>query len=222
MGPDPSADRRALVFTGGDAPDPATRHDLPAADLVIAADSGVEHALALGFAVDVVVGDFDSADPDHVEAAVAMGATLERHPADKDATDLELALVAARGRGARDVLVVGGGGGRLDHLLANTLLLASAEFADLRVTARFAGARLSVVRSRVELSGRPGALCSLLALGGPATGVRTDGLRFPLAGETLHPGSSRGVSNELLGASATVTLDDGVLLAVLPCSGEAS
>jgi thiamine pyrophosphokinase len=221
MGPD-EREGRALVFTGGEAPDPRSLLDLPTPDYVVAADSGVEHALGFGFTVDVVVGDFDSADPALVEAAVAQGARVERHPIDKDATDLELALVAARARGVHDVVVVGGGGGRVDHFLANALLLGSAEFADLRITARLRDAHLVVVRAAAELHGRPGALCSLLALGGPARGVRTEGLRYPLHGETLHPGSSRGVSNELLGESATVTLDDGVLLAVLPSSGKAS
>jgi thiamine pyrophosphokinase len=57
---------------------------------------------------------------------------------------------------------------------------------------------------------------SLLAVDGPAEGVRTDGLAFPLAGETLQPGSSRGVSNVFLGESARVSLEQGVLLVVRP------
>jgi thiamine pyrophosphokinase len=206
----------ALVFAGGDPPSAASMHHLPPADLVIAADSGVEHALALGCAVDLVVGDFDSADPAAVDAAVAGGAALERHPEAKDATDLELALVAARDRDARDVVVIGGAGGRLDHFLANLLLLASPLLADVGITARVGNADLTVVRDAVELHGSPGDLCSLLALGGPATGVVTDGLRFPLDRETLLPGSTRGISNELLEPSARVTVAGGVLLAVLP------
>ncbi len=205
-----------IVFAGGDAPSPFEVSDLPEPSLVIAADSGVEHAHALGFHVDLVVGDFDSADPGAVEAAVAAGAELDRHPAAKDATDLELALLAARQRGADDVVVVGGHGGRLDHFLANALLLTSAEFSALHVRARMGGAALTVVRDRAELPGRPGEVCSLLPVGGPAYSVRTEGLRYPLDHETLHPGSTRGVSNEFLAATATVTLDTGVLLAVVP------
>jgi thiamine pyrophosphokinase len=57
---------------------------------------------------------------------------------------------------------------------------------------------------------------SLLAVGGPALGVQTSGLRFPLHNETLHPGSTRGLSNEFLELDARVSLDNGVLLVVLP------
>jgi thiamine pyrophosphokinase len=73
-----------------------------------------------------------------------------------------------------------------------------------------------VVRDRTELVGAPGLLCSLLPLGGATTGVVTTGLRFPLVGETLEAGSTRGVSNVFEDRVASVSLDAGVLLAVLP------
>jgi thiamine pyrophosphokinase len=209
----------ALVFAGGDRPPPGALADLPAHDLVIAADSGLDHALALGFAVDLVVGDLDSADPASIDAAVTSGAKVERHAEAKDATDLELALLAARDAGCARAIVVGGHGGRLDHFLANALLLASPEFARVHVEARIGNGHVVVVRDEHELHGMPGDVCSLLPIGGPALGVRTEGLRFPLHRETLLPGSTRGVSNEFLGAVARVSLDTGVLLAILPESG---
>jgi thiamine pyrophosphokinase len=212
----PPPNASAIVFVGGDRPTRDALVDLPDGALVIAADSGVEHALALGFRVDLVIGDFDSADPLAVDEAVAAGAEVDRHPAAKDATDLELALHAARDRGAGDVVVVGGHGGRLDHFLANALLLASPSFAAVRIRARMGDAEITVVRRPAELSGHPGSLCSLLPAGGPAHGVVTGGLRYPLDHETLHPGSTRGVSNEFLATTATITLDAGVLLAVVP------
>jgi len=220
--PDPRAARGALVFAGGDAPAPYGRPAIRASDLVIAADSGLEHAQALGVPVDLVVGDLDSVDPAALDAAVADGATVERHPAAKDATDLELALDAALERGATEVLVLGVGGGRLDHFLANMLLLASPRYSHVRVDARVEGDEVTVVHEHVELVGAAGALCSLLPLGGPAVGVVTDGLRFPLRRETLAPGTTRGVSNEFLGARAHVSLDAGVLLAIVPEPREVS
>jgi thiamine pyrophosphokinase len=211
----------ALVFAGGDPPDPRDVDDLSAftglADLmVIAADSGLHHAQRLGLHVDAVVGDLDSVDPDALARAEHAGTTVERHPAAKDETDLELALRTARTRGATHVVVLGAAGGRLDHLLANALVLSSDDVAPLRIEARMAGARVHVVRDEVELAGEPGDLLTLLPLGGPAHGVETAGLRYPLRGETLHPGSTRGVSNELVAPVARVALTGGVLLAVLP------
>jgi len=209
----------ALVFAGGD-PVPAHRApDMPGAGMVIAADSGTEHALALGYAVDLVVGDLDSVAPDALARATDGGATVEQHPAVKDQTDLELALRAAVAHGATRVIVVGGAGGRLDHLLANALVLASPRFAHVAVE-WFTGARARAAVARpdvaVRVAGEPGDACSLLALGGPVDGVRTDGLVYPLGGETLHPGSTRGISNQLMTTEATVTIGHGALLVVQP------
>lgn len=209
----------ALVFAGGDPLDPRVAEQLPAEAIVIAADSGVQHALALGRNVDLVIGDLDSADPSTVDAAVAAGSAVERHPVDKDRSDLELALEAARTRGARAVVVIGGHGGRLDHFLANALLLASSRFADLRITALVGDARVTVVHERAVVEGKPGDLLSLLAVGGPARGVHTEGLRFALHGEDLLPGSTRGLSNELTEPVAVVTIEHGTLLAVQPDPG---
>ncbi len=209
----------ALVLAGGDgAPAAAAlRRDEPT--WVIAADSGLDLALALGLRVDVAVGDFDSASPAALTRAEADGARIERHPADKDATDLELALDRALELGARRVVVAGGDGGRLDHLLAEALLLGASRYSALELDAVLGPARAHVVRRERILVGSTGELVSLLPLHGPAEGIVTEGLQYPLRGETLLPGSTRGVSNVLTEPKARVSLSSGVLLAVFPGSG---
>jgi thiamine pyrophosphokinase len=215
--PDTAEDPLALIFAGGEPLAPTAADRLPArAATVVAADSGLHHARAIGRHVDVVVGDLDSADPAAVEAARVEGAEIVRHPTDKDATDLELAMDEACARGARKLVVVGGGGGRFDHLVANVLLLASPRFAAVTVEALVPGARFAVVHRYAVLHGAPGSLVSLLPVGGPATGVRTEGLRFPLRGEELLPGSTRGVSNVMLEPDATVSVERGAVLALQP------
>jgi thiamine pyrophosphokinase len=206
----------AVVVAGGDAPWPGVRALLPSGAMVIAADSGVDHAHALGLRVDVAVGDLDSVSPAALAAARAGGARVRVHPPAKDATDLELALGEARDLGARRVVVVGGADGRFDHLLANALLLAAPAFADLEVEALLGSARVAVVRGHRRLHGRTGALLTLLPVHGPARGIVTEGLRYPLAGEDLSVGSTRGVSNVFLGPEAVVTVQSGTLLAVQP------
>jgi len=212
----PSASDMVVVVTGGDPVDPTHLLDLPPGARVIAADSGVEHALLVGLSVHHVVGDFDSASPEALATAEAAGAKLERHPTAKDATDLELALDAALELGARRIHVLGGHGGRLDHLLANLLLLARPQHVDVTVTAQMGAARVAVVRDAATLQGAIGDLVTLLPLHGPARGVTTTGLLYPLAGEDLPDGTTRGVSNELLHDPATVTLAAGVLVTIQP------
>src|SRR5262249_6772127 len=205
-----------VVVAGGGPLSPRAAGELFAEAPVIAADDGLDQAQALAIDVAVAVGDFDSASPEAIARAEAGGTRIERHPAEKDATDLELALDAALSMQPRRILVLAPAGGRLDHELAGLLLLASERYAEVRIDALVGEARVHVVRSPRELAGEPGELVTLLAVNGPADGVTTDGLLYPLQGETLEPGSSLGVSNAFAGETARIELAAGVLLAVRP------
>lgn len=201
------------VVVGGNTVDPAIASQLGDVDYVIAADSGLHAAQRLGLTTDLLVGDLDSVDHEMLDG---LAARIERHPRAKDQTDIVLALDRASDARADRVIVVSGGGGRLDHALANLLVLASPRYAHVEIRAHVGSARVDVVRSRVEMTGDPGTLVSLFAVGGPASGVTTDGLRFPLRDAVLEPLSSRGVSNELIGGPASVAVADGTLLAIRP------
>jgi thiamine pyrophosphokinase len=206
----------AVVFSGGDPVGADVAAVVPRDALVIAADSGLCAAMDHGVAVDVAVGDFDSVPESVLREALASGTRAERFPAEKDHTDLELALRTAVDAGATRIVVVGGHGGRIDHFMANAMLLASDAFRDVSVQAHFGGTLVFVVRSTTVVRGEPGQLVTLLPVHGPAAGVTTEGLRYALDQATLLPGSTRGVSNELLGEQATVHVERGVLLAILP------
>ena len=196
------------------APDIAAA--VASAALVVGVDSGIDHAFAVGLPVHVAVGDFDSVSPEGLARATAEGAEVQRHAVAKDLTDFELGVEIAVARGATRIIVLGGRGGRLDHGLANLLSLAAPALAALEVVAYLDGSRVTVIRERAELRGRPAALLSLLPVGGPAIGVRTEGLRYPLRDEDLPVGSARGVSNVFIDRDATVSLAGGVLLAIQP------
>lgn len=206
----------AIVVAGGAPVDPLVLNGLPRGARVIAADSGLGHARALGLHADVVVGDMDSVDPAALAEAEAAGAVVVRHPVAKNATDLELALSYAHDEGHRRTVVIGGAGGRISHLLGNAAVIASPALADMEVEWHVAAATVHVVRplAPATIDGAPGDLVSLLPVGGPAHGVGTTGLRWHLDAATLEPGSTRGISNEMTDVAAEVVVRDGVLLAV--------
>lgn len=205
-----------MVVAGGDDP-PDTRLAalLPAADVVIAADSGLDHALTLGLAPSILVGDLDSISPAGLTWATRHGVDIHQYPAAKDATDLELALDVATGE-ADEVVVVDPGVGRIDHALGNLLLLGSARYAGVRLSARLASGLVTVVRDERALHGAIGDPVSLFAVAGPARGVTTSNLRWSLEDATLQPGSTLGTSNELTDTEATVIVREGTVLAVQP------
>ena len=203
-----------VVFAGGLGRPAAVL--LPAGATVIAADSGAELALELGLRVDLVVGDFDSISPATLETVERSGAGIERYPAAKDVSDLELALVAALAFDPARIVVLGGAEGRLDHLFGELLLLAADAFSRVEIDAQLGAAAAHVIRGERVLAGSAGELISLFAVHGPATGVVTEGLVYELRGELLVPGSSRGLSNIFAASQASVMVEGGVVLALRP------
>jgi thiamine pyrophosphokinase len=207
------AARLIIILANGEIDDTATAARLVASGaIVIAADGGARHAASLGRPPDVLIGDLDSL-PDGYETGAAMD--VLRYPADKNETDLELALLYAANRYPEaQVIVLGGFGGRLDHTLANILLLAHPHLRGRPI--RFVEGRESVrlITGRAIIAGQAGDIVSLLPVGGPARVVETTGLRWPLRDETLAVGPARGVSNEMTAARATITLRDGLLLCI--------
>ena len=145
------------------------------------------------------------------------GARVSRHPVDKDASDTELAVEAAIAAGADRVVVLGAlGGGRLDHELANVALLVDRASAGVDLRLQRGATRVRVVRAdrSIEIEAEVGAIVTLLPIGGDAVGVSTTGLHYPLRDETLVMGRSRGLSNVVSGAPASVTLRAGSLLVI--------
>jgi thiamine pyrophosphokinase len=208
----------AVIISGGGPLAASVVERLPARRFVIAADSGLDHAIARGIDVDLVVGDFDSVSAVALSDAEQRGVTVERHPVDKDAIDTELAIDAALARGFEHIVMVGSAGGRLDQLLAGALLLGSPRLSTLHVEAWIGRAYVTPVRAeqRVVLHRAVGTLVSLLPLAGDAVGVTTTGLRFPLENETLPAAVTRGVSNSFAATTATVFVRIGLLLAIVP------
>ena len=208
--------KMVVVVASGDL-DPRDAAVLDGADLVIAADGGATALERLGRVPDRLVGDLDSTDPGLVDRLAAAGTQVERHPTDKDASDAELAVAVAVEAGADETVLLGAmGGERLDHAVANLLMLVDPALAGRDVRLVHGPTTVRVLRGgeRMALTGGDGDLVSLLPIGGDADGVRTEGLRWALDGEPLANGRSRGLSNEVLTAPASVTLEAGTLLVV--------
>lgn len=215
-----------VIVRGGPAPDPRVIATLPADRYVIAVDRGYDHARTLGLSVDVVVGDLDSISAGALADLSAHGIDVHEYPTDKDATDLELALeLAARiAVEPTSVSVLAGPGweDRFDHVAGQFGLLASPRWAELDLRAYLGAALVRPLHGARESNvlGPIGAFVSLVPVGGPAFGVSTSGLRFPLANETLDVFATRGISNQIVRSPARVCLERGVLLVILPTALE--
>lgn len=209
----------AVIVANGEAV-PGDRAVAASTELLIAADGGALLCERWGLLPQLVVGDLDSLGAEQADRLARRGARVIAYPADKDESDTEIAVRSALDAGADDVIVLAAlGGARLDHELANVLLVAApALHGRLRLVRGSTTVRALRGEGRLAMSGSPGDIVTLMPLG-DATGVRTDGLRYALRSETLPAGAARGLSNVIERAGASVALDGGVLIVIEIASG---
>jgi thiamine pyrophosphokinase len=208
---------RAVIFANGTLPDKqAMQTTIESADLLIAADGGALHCLAMGLTPHVVVGDFDSLSPKQEALLRAGGAHFVVHPRMKDQTDLELAIKYAIDTGADNINLLGLLGGRLDQTIANLLLISRQDWdpAKLTLTNGYDVAHLISPGDTLAVHGITGDVVSLIPLSSTVSGITTNGLRWSLHKASLSLGSTLGVSNELCNQTANIQIEEGKLLVV--------
>jgi len=210
--------KKALIFANGGTHDgPMSRQVLVEAPdaLTVAADGGVRVANDYGVPLQVVIGDMDSVTDAELAELEAQGASILRHPAEKNETDLELALGWVSAQDIRWIRIFGAMGGRLDQTLANIYLLALPQLrqCDVRLVSRNQAAWLAFPGTHT-IDGAAGDTVSLIPLGGEVTDVRTHNLYYPLKNETLVFGPARGISNVMDNDVAHVSFADGLMLIV--------
>ena len=205
---------RILIFANGLLPDlESTRTLIKPDDIIFCADGGTHHALALGLQPSLIIGDLDSMTPE-IRRLIEQKAKIIQHPHDKNETDLELAIDYALEHKPGSILIAGALGNRLDQTLGNIALLSDIRLAALDVRLDDGVEEVFFCRKPVEVAGKNGDLVSLIPWRGEVVGVRTEGLKWPLLGETLYPEKTRGISNEMLGKAASIRIESGLLLIV--------
>ena len=206
---------RAFIFANGEfCPDDAGISILRG-DLVIAADGGSRHCVALDLRPDLLIGDLDSINQDLLNEWRSDGVEIISYSEDKDQTDLELALLYAQHQQVSEIFVYGAAGGRLDMTIGNLTLLAHPEL--LKPITLICGeeeVHLLLPGESLKLEGKPGETVSLIPLQAGASGVTTVGLKYPLTGEDLVFGYTRGISNQLITEKAQIILESGILAVI--------
>lgn len=219
---------RAVIFANGclNFPQDISQYtSIHPDDLVIAADGGARHCLALGIHPRLVIGDLDSLGLDDLSRLKAYGAEIVQHPIRKDYTDLELALRYAQEQGADEILVLGALGDRWDQTIANILLPAilspqddcSKPGALPRIRILDGNQEIFFVHGgdQLDILGKTGDLVSLIPISEYARGVTTQNLEYPLYSDDLRLGSTLGISNVLSSERGWVTLKEGLMLCVV-------
>lgn len=196
------------------------RHLADKASLIIGVDGGTQQAIDAGLRVDLVLGDLDSLKTEVVQKLKGEGQTQFRtFAAEKDWTDTELALQEVLRYQPAAVTVASGVGNRLDHSLANLLLLAkyAPYFSALDlITVSGSVYYLCSSRPALDLWLEPGQLFSVIALGFAVSGVTIINARYPLYEVELPFGSTLGISNIAVAAPVRIGLATGTCVVIVP------
>lgn len=204
---------RIIIFANGTLPNPEkARRLISPDDFILCADGGTRHALALGLTPNGVIGDLDSVTNEERRKMKELNVEIIQHPADKNETDLELAINHALTLNPVQILILAALGGRMDQTLANIALLSNSSLVthNLRITDGVE--EIFFCRDQAQVEGRSGDIVSLIPWQGEVTGVFTENLRWHLHHETLYPDKTRGISNEMTADLATVSIKSGLLL----------
>jgi len=206
---------KCLIVTGGEPPGIELLDRLAeGADLLIGVDGAAGLLRKRGLVPGILIGDFDTAEPETVLEMERRGAKIIRLKAEKNETDTEAALSAALRAGADDITVTGALGGRIDHALSNIMMLVKAESAGARCRLIDEAAEIFVSNGEVVFCGEPGRTVSILPLTGEVT-VCSSGLKYPLDSLKLKWGSSRGISNVMTGGEASLRISGGYALVIM-------
>lgn len=206
---------RVVIFVNGSLPENSTvKGLLHADDILLGADGGTRHILALGLMPFLVIGDLDSLSEDEIYELGNADVRFHQYPEDKDETDLELTLQHAVELRPTSILVIAALGGRLDQTLGNLSLLSDVRLAALDIRIEDGVEEAFFCRDRAEVRGSRGDVISLIPWNGDVSGVTTAGLKWPLHGESLFSYKTRGLSNELVADAASIQVKSGLLLVV--------
>ena len=203
---------KAFIYTGGSILPEGITERPKAGDLCIAADSGYRHAQTLGVRVDVLLGDFDSlGEPKNVDERTE----ILRVPVEKDFTDTQLAVETAIRRGADDIVIIGGLGGRLDHTLSNLAILEDLSARGIYALITDGQCRARYLANTSMLIAKSGfRYLSLLAASERVRGVSVEGCHYPLKNATLTRNAQYAVSNEITENCALISVKRGALYVI--------
>ena len=183
-------------------------------DFIICIDGGYDIAREYNITPDLLMGDFDS-----INSPLPGNIPTEHFPPEKDYTDLELALKKSVELKAKNVTIIGGIGGRLDHTFANIQLLSSYSnnFASLEM---LDGKNKYFVLNNTQTKGikipaESDSYISLFSLSAKCTGVTFQGVKYPLDDAVLTREFPLGVSNEFIKKEAALSIKDGNMLVII-------
>ncbi len=181
-------------------------------DLIIAADGGYKYLAEIGLRPNLLVADFDS-----LTISAPSDLPVMRFKSEKDDTDMGIAIAEGIRQGCTEFHLHGGTGGRADHTFANYQALVNLARQGLRGCLIGDGwLATAVTNSEIRLKPLSSGTVSIFSIDNECRGVSISGLKYPVDHAPLTNSYPLGVSNELTGQPAVISVEAGTLLIFCP------
>lgn len=184
-------------------------------DYVICVDGGARHLIHLGVTPDILLGDLDSIDSRSKDWMVKNNTKLIKFPSKKDKTDTELAIDYAIENRAKEIILTGVTGSRLDHTLGNIMLLWRLMTDNIKAKIIDDNNEIFIIDNNIALKKQENTYVSLIPLTKNLTGVDLKGFEYNITDGVLDQFSTMGISNEIIEDSGIIKIKDGVSLVII-------
>jgi thiamine pyrophosphokinase len=203
--------RKCLIITGGEKVSKDKILSVIDSDtFIICADKGGETAFEYGLTPDILLGDFDSIDP---EIFKSIDVNVMEYPEDKDFTDTELAISCALEKGFEEIILVNATGDRIDHVFSTFMLLY--KYKRDKITIIGNNFEAFIIDGDYEISNMKGRTLSIIPVERELEGICLEGFKFPLSNRIVNLGDSLCVSNIVVKDEASISLKKGTAIVII-------
>lgn len=205
---------RAIIISSGNLNLDILRELKSDKDMIICADGGAKHLYESEIVPDMIVGDLDSLDEKFIKYYENLNVKFYRYSSEKDYTDTELAVEYAIEEGNTELILLGSTGTRLDHTLANIMLLYKLLNRNIKAKIVDENNEISIVKDSINIEREANTYVSLLPIFGDCMGVSMSGFKYPTDNLNFELGSTMGISNEVSCKVGTIDIASGVSVVI--------
>lgn len=206
---------RCVIIANGDVVNyEGMRKYVEDCDYIICADGGARHVLNMNIFPHMIVGDLDSIDEKTRKIFESKDVVFCKFPKKKDYTDTELAIEYAINKGATEILFIGVIGSRMDHTMANIMLLLPLLKEGIHGKIIDEHNEIMLIDKEIELDGEIGDNLSLVPLTEKVEGITLKGFEYPLCDATILMGQTVGISNRFIDRKGSISIKNGNVLLI--------
>lgn len=204
---------KALIVSNGDIKDINNLKEIgKACEFILSADGGANYCLQASLIPNIVIGDLDSISKETLKRLNENKVPIEKFPVKKDATDTELAIDYLIEKGFKDIIITGAIGSRMDHTLANILLLK--KLYDKNIKGRIVNKNNTIylIDKELILNKKEGFYVSVIPITEKGAIISLKGFEYELNRIKINFGTTQGISNYIVADKGYINIYEGKCL----------